>query len=93
MKKALAKVTTWQLQTAKNRFSEVVEQARTQGPQIVTRHGAEAVVVLGIDDYHRLIGKKAPVRSFVACLLAAPKTPGGLVVERSRDAGRNVEFE
>lgn len=83
---------TWQLQTAKNRFSEVVDKARTQGPQIVTRHGEEAAVVLGIEEYHRLIGKKAPSQSFVSCLLGAPKVPGGLRVKRERDGGRKVDL-
>jgi prevent-host-death family protein len=36
----------WQLQEAKNRFSQVVERALKQGPQIITRHGIEAVIVL-----------------------------------------------
>lgn len=37
---------TWQLQTAKNRFSEVVDAALTQGAQIVTRHGKPLVKVV-----------------------------------------------
>jgi len=37
---------TWQVQEAKTRFSEVIERARTEGPQTITRHGAERAVVL-----------------------------------------------
>ena len=35
----------WQLQAAKQRFSELVERAQREGPQVVTKHGRDAVVV------------------------------------------------
>lgn len=44
----------WQLQEAKNRFSEVVNKALAEGPQTVTRHGEEIVVILSKADYNRL---------------------------------------
>jgi prevent-host-death family protein len=44
----------WQLQEAKNRFSEVVKKALAEGPQTVTRHGEEIVVILSKADYNRL---------------------------------------
>jgi prevent-host-death family protein len=82
----------WQLQDAKNRFSEVVTKAATV-PQIVTRRGEEAVVVLGIDAYRTLLGKKKPMRSLKQLLLDAPKIPGGLDVVRDRSPGRKVELK
>jgi prevent-host-death family protein len=45
---------TWQLQEAKNRFSEVVEEAVREGPQVITRRGKETAVVLSYADYRRL---------------------------------------
>jgi antitoxin Phd len=39
---------TWQVQQAKTRLSEVIERARTKGPQMITRHGAERVVLFSI---------------------------------------------
>lgn len=36
----------WQLQDAKARFSEVVDRAQSEGPQVVTRRGEDAVVVV-----------------------------------------------
>ncbi len=45
---------TWQLQDAKNRFSEVVEKAVTEGPQHVTRRGKDTAVVLSSREYARL---------------------------------------
>jgi antitoxin Phd len=82
----------WQLQTAKNRFSEFVERALSEGPQIVTRRGKETAVLVSMDVYRELTGEKVPRRSFVELLLAAPKIRGGLSVSRSRDAGRKVEI-
>ena len=49
----------WQLQDAKNKFSELVDEALTHGPQVVTRHGVETVVVVSYNDYRkRRIGQK-----------------------------------
>ena len=42
---------TWKLQDAKARFSELVRRARTQGPQRVTVHGKDAVVVVSASDF------------------------------------------
>ena len=44
----------WSLQNAKNRFSQVVDAAVTGTPQLVTRHGKPAVVVLAVEEYERL---------------------------------------
>src|SRR5262245_41514731 len=44
----------WKLQDAKAHFSQVVREAREQGPQRVTVHGKDAVVILSAEDYARL---------------------------------------
>src|SRR3954471_5989634 len=44
----------WRLQDAKARFSEVVREAQQRGPQRVTLHGKDAVVVVGADEFDRL---------------------------------------
>ncbi len=46
----------WQLQEAKARFSEVVEQALTGEAQVVTRRGRPAVVVIPYEEYERMHG-------------------------------------
>jgi antitoxin Phd len=56
--------TTWQLQEAKNRFSEVVNKALEEGPQTVTRHGEEIVVILSKADYNRLVKSKTNLLEF-----------------------------
>jgi antitoxin Phd len=44
----------WQLQDAKNHFSEVVDNAMHRGPQVVTKRGKEAVVIISIEEYHKM---------------------------------------
>lgn len=49
-------VATWQVQDAKQRLSELLRRAASDGPQFVTKHGEEVAVVLDIVDYRRLTG-------------------------------------
>ena len=46
----------WPLQDAKARFSELVRKARNEGPQHVTLHGREEVVVIAAEEFNRLSG-------------------------------------
>ncbi len=46
----------WQVQDAKQRFSELLRTVRAEGPQIVTRHGVEIAVVIDIADYRHMRG-------------------------------------
>lgn len=45
---------TWQVQDAKARFSEFLEASLKEGPQIVTRRGVEAAVLVPIEQWQRL---------------------------------------
>jgi antitoxin Phd len=45
----------WQLQEAKNKFSEVVEEALKHGPQVVTKRGIETVIVISYEEYQQLV--------------------------------------
>lgn len=54
----------WQLQEAKSHFSEVVEQAIGQGPQIVSRRGVEVVVILSYQEYKRMRHTRLPLGEF-----------------------------
>jgi antitoxin Phd len=47
-------MTSWQAQDAKARFSELLDAAIEQGPQVVTRRGVEAAVVVPIEEWRRL---------------------------------------
>jgi antitoxin Phd len=48
----------WQLQEAKNKFTEIVEEAITQGPQVITQRGVETVVVLSCTEYRAMLSKQ-----------------------------------
>jgi antitoxin Phd len=66
----------WSVQDAKNRFSEVVEAAR-RSPQMVTKHGKPAVVVVDAAEYERLQRvERAQAPSFADVLLAIPQDNG-----------------
>jgi prevent-host-death family protein len=61
---------SWQLQQAKTRLSEVIEEAHSKGPQIITRHGSERAVVLSIQDYRALVANKPDLKAY---LMGGPK--------------------
>lgn len=44
----------WQMQEAKSKFGEVIEEALKQGPQVITKHGRETAIVLSWEDYRRM---------------------------------------
>jgi len=60
----------WQVQEAKTRLSELIEEADKKGPQIITRHGSEHAVVLSITDYRALTDQRENLRDY---LLGGPK--------------------
>ncbi|MCI5223757.1 MAG: type II toxin-antitoxin system Phd/YefM family antitoxin [Candidatus Electrothrix sp. AR4] len=66
----MIKRTTWALQDAKNKFSQVVNEALMHGPQYVMRRGVDTVVVLSVRDYEKLTAQKP---SFTDFLLSTPK--------------------
>lgn len=55
----------WQVQEAKQRFSEVLRTAQSEGPQIVSRHGADIAAIIGIDDYRRLNGETTDFKDYL----------------------------
>jgi antitoxin Phd len=79
----------WQLQDAKNRLSHVVDQAQREGPQIITRRGVDAVVLISAEEWQRRTGKPSRL---IDVLRRAPRVPGGLSVTRSADHGRDVDL-
>jgi prevent-host-death family protein len=78
----------WQVQQAKTRLSEVIEEARDKGPQIITRHGAERAVVLSIEDYRALTAHKPDLKEY---LLGGPKVES-FEIEYDSDTGREIEL-
>ncbi len=84
-------MTRWMLQTAKNKFSEVIERAQSEGPQLVTRRGTDTAVVLSMEDFRALSG--ATDSDLVDFFQESPlgTVPEGLLT-RTRDTGRKVEL-
>ena len=81
---------TWQLQEAKNRFSEVVDKALDEGPQVVTRRGVPEVVVISISQFRKL---SRPRSSLVEFFARSPLRGVKLDLARDRDIGRPVDLE
>ncbi len=81
----------WQLQEAKQRFSELVRRAEREGPQVVTRHGEEVVVVVPVEEYRRMSEGDGEKMSFKEFLMSAPDL-SVLDLERPREMPRDVEF-
>ncbi len=78
----------WQLQQAKQQFSRVVELARAEGPQTVTRNGKEVAVVLDVAEYRRLRSDGGAFKRF---LTSAPDF-AQLELERSAEPARAIEL-
>ena len=79
----------WQLQEAKNKFSNLVDKAHHDGPQIVTRHGKESVVVLAIEDYQKLSRPKSDLVSFIKC---SPLFGLNFDLARDKSSSRDIKL-
>src|SRR5271165_1730955 len=83
---------SWQVQTAKARFSEVFRRARTEGPQRITRQGKEGVVMVAEEQYARLVGKSHQPKSLVQFFRQSPLVGLELDLQRDRDPGRDTDL-
>lgn len=83
---------TWQIQTAKAKFSEVFRRARTEGPQRITRQGKEGVVMISDEQYDRLMVKSQQPKSIVQFFRQSPLVGVKLDLERDKDTGRDIEL-
>ena len=78
----------WQVQEAKQKFSELVQRALDEGPQTVTRRGEEVVVVIAAAEYARLVTPRPTLKDF---LLTGPDL-SALDLERIADHPRDIEL-
>ncbi len=86
-------MTRWKLEDAKNQFSRVVQAALDEGPQLVTRRGEEAVVVLSFRQFRKLAERRRNLVEFMRnSPLAEALAAGELELERSRDVSRGIEL-
>lgn len=82
----------WQLQTAKARFSELFRKTLADGPQRITRHGRDAVVLVAADEFDRLMQRSKQPESLVEFFRKSPLVGSGIDLERERDFGRDIEL-
>jgi antitoxin Phd len=83
---------SWQLQDAKARFSDVFNRARSEGPQLITRRGNEAVVMISEEQYERLAGKAHQPKSLVQFFRDSPLLGVELDLRRSEEEARDIEL-
>jgi prevent-host-death family protein len=79
----------WQLQEAKNKFSEVVRKATEEGPQTVTKHGKDSVVVISVEDYKKI---ERPETSLVEFFQQSPLASVELDLERDKSPARDISL-
>ncbi|MGA7220527.1 MAG: type II toxin-antitoxin system Phd/YefM family antitoxin [Candidatus Sulfotelmatobacter sp.] len=82
---------SWQLQTAKARFSEVFRRARTEGPQHITRQGKDGVVMLAKEQFDSLVGKSRQPKNIVDFFRQSPLV--GLELNLKRDRSPACEID
>ena len=78
---------TWQIQQAKNRLSEVIDNALRGAHQTITRRGEPVAVVLSVDQYRRL---RTPRKSLVDFLAQSPLKGVHLKITREKDLPRET---
>ena len=80
---------TWQLQDAKSKFSQLVENAMSNEPQFVTKHGKKAVVVLSFEEYKKITTPKTDLVTF---LRNSPLMGIELDISRNGELPRDIEL-
>jgi prevent-host-death family protein len=78
-------IKTWQLQEAKNKLSRVINNAVNSGPQVITKHGEEVVIVLSYAEYKKLIASKGSLSAFFQ---DSPLLGVGLDIDRDKSPVR-----
>jgi antitoxin Phd len=78
---------SWQVQEAKQKFSELVRRTLEEGPQVVTKH-SEEVVVVPVEEFRRMNGEKQDFKEF----LLSGSDLSVLDLERPKEVPRDVEL-
>jgi prevent-host-death family protein len=81
-------VHTWSVAQAKAKFSEVIEKAKAEGPQIITRHGRKAAVLVAADEWER---KTRPKESLAEFFARSPLRGSGIDLDNLRIRLRKPE--
>lgn len=81
-------MSVWQLQQAKAKLTQLINQAKNE-PQVISRHGVNETVVISIEKYEQLIGKKENLVSF---LKKSPLANTELEFTRDTSGTRDIEL-
>ena len=81
----------WLLQDAKARFSELVRRVRSEGPQRVTVHGRDEVVVVSAEEFRRLKGERKG-DALITAMQASPYRDVDIESQRVRLPVRGVDL-
>lgn len=79
----------WTVAEAKARLSALLEQARAEGPQTITKHGRTAAVVVSAEEWERKTRRTGSLAEFFA---ASPLRGSGIEIERRHDRPPKVEL-
>ncbi len=77
----------WGVAEAKARLSEVIDRVLSSGPQVITRKGRKAVVIVSADEWERRTRRRGSLADFFA---ASPLRGSGLEIERPKDGPREI---
>ena len=80
---------SWSVAEAKAKFSQVLDRAGREGPQVITRNGRDAAVVVSIEEWERRTKRKGTLVEFFA---NSPLRNSGIDLERFKDPPRDIEF-
>lgn len=75
----------WTVAEAKAKLSEVIENARTLGPQVITRNGRRTAVVVSVEEWERKTKRSGSLADFFK---SSPLRGSGLPVRRSKNSLR-----
>jgi prevent-host-death family protein len=79
----------WTVAEAKAKFSEVLEKARSRGPQAITRHGQLTAVIVSAEEWERKTRRVGNLAEFLA---ASPLRDSNLQLEREQDTPRELDL-
>jgi prevent-host-death family protein len=79
----------WTVTEAKAKFSEVINKAKSHGPQSITRNGRKTVVVVAAEEWERKTKRKGNLAEFFA---ASPLRGSGAKVKRLSGRPRKVDL-
>lgn len=79
----------WQLQEAKAKFSEVVKLANQEGPQEITMRGQPTAILISLEDFKKIKGKKP---SLVSLLRSSPLAGINLDLQRDQSLARDIKL-